>query len=49
MRVVVMTLAIPKPCGTMSNQRWTAAEFSFHMATREVANTVMRQEQSVSV
>ena len=48
MRVVVMTLAIPKPCGTMSNHRWYAAEFSFHNATKDAAKTVRRHEKSVS-
>lgn len=47
MSVVVMTLAIPKPCGTMSNHRWNGAEVSSHIATREAAKTVRRHENSV--
>ena len=47
MSVVVMTLAIPKPCGTISNHKWNAAVFSSHKATSVAANTVRRHENRV--
>ena len=42
-----MTLAIPKPWGTMSNHKWYAAEFSFQRATSDAAKTVIRHETRV--
>ena len=47
--VVVITLAMPNPWGTMSSHRWNAAEDSSHIATSEAATTVMRHEHRVSV
>jgi len=32
MRVVVIRLAIPKPCGIRSNQKWKVEEFLFQQA-----------------
>ena len=47
--VVVMTLAIPRPCGTISSHRCHCEVLSFQVATIEVATMVIAHDTSVSV
>ena len=49
MRVVVITLAIPRPCGTISNHKWNEEVSSFHITTSIAAATVIAQETKVRV
>ena len=46
-KVVVITLAMPSPCGTISNQRWNAELSSFQKTTSTAASTVNPHETSV--
>lgn len=39
-----MTLAIPNPCGTISNHKWKEDESSFHRHTKIAAMTVIMEE-----
>lgn len=48
-RVVVMTLAMPKPWGTMSNHRCHQAVSPFQKTSIEAAITVMKQDTNVKV
>lgn len=44
-----MRLAIPKPCGIMSTQRWNVEVASFQKITRALARTAIPAESKVSV
>jgi hypothetical protein len=44
-----MKLAMPKPCGIRSNQRWRADESSSQKVTRRLARMVKREETRVRV
>ena len=47
MRVVVIRLAMPKPCGIMSAQKWKVEEFSFQQAMEMLAKIVINDEAKV--
>ena len=47
--VVVITLAIPRPCGTISSHRCHCEVLSFQVATIEVATMVIAHDTRVSV
>jgi len=49
MRVLVIKLAIPKPCGNRSNHKWKAEVSGPHKHTRMLARTVSDDETKVSV
>ena len=48
-KVVVITLAIPSPCGTISSQRCHVEVLSFQLASIDAATTVIAHDTSVSV
>ena len=47
--MLVIELAMPKPCGTISNHRWNADVLSVHKTTRTFARTVSREDAKVKV
>ena len=48
-RVVVITLAMPSPCGTMSSHKCHEGVLSLQVATIDAATTVIAADRSVSV
>ena len=47
--MLVIELAMPNPCGTISNHKWNADVLSVHKTTRTFARTVSREDTKVKV